>query len=75
MLETMPVAFYLVNGLTVLFLLIASGLVSGSEVAFFSLSGEQIEECSQSDNSSEPTSESCFFQVSLFGIARWELNP
>jgi len=53
MLETMPVAFYLVNGLTVLFLLIASGLVSGSEVAFFSLSGEQIEECSQSDKSSD----------------------
>jgi putative hemolysin len=44
-----PWSFYVVNGLIVLFLLIISGIVSGSEVAFFSLSGEQIDECNRSD--------------------------
>ena len=34
-----------------LFLLLLSGLISGSEVAFFSLKSEQIEECATSDKS------------------------
>lgn len=46
---TLPISFYVVNGLTVLILLIVSGLVSGSEVAFFSLSTEQIEDCEKSE--------------------------
>ncbi|MEP1034029.1 gliding motility-associated protein GldE [Ekhidna sp.] len=40
----MPVSFYLINGLVVLLLLCLSGLVSGSEVAFFSFSHNQIKD-------------------------------
>lgn len=42
MMADMPVSFYLINGLVVLILLGLSGLVSGSEVAFFSFSHNQI---------------------------------
>lgn len=45
----LPASFYIVNGLTVLVLLILSGIVSGSEVAFFSLSTDQIDECGVSE--------------------------
>ena len=38
----LPVSFFLVNGISVLVLLFLSGLVSGSEVAFFSLNHDQI---------------------------------
>jgi gliding motility-associated protein GldE len=48
-LTAMPLSFFLVNGLLVIILLIISGIVSGSEVAFFSLSHEQIEDCNRSD--------------------------
>ncbi|MEQ9229394.1 MAG: gliding motility-associated protein GldE [Cyclobacteriaceae bacterium] len=48
-LSSLPLSFYLVNGLTVVVLLILSGIVSGSEVAFFSLSTEQVDSCSTSE--------------------------
>ncbi|WP_089355058.1 gliding motility-associated protein GldE [Ekhidna lutea] len=44
MMAEMPFSFYLINGLVVLVLLGLSGLVSGSEVAFFSFSHNQIKE-------------------------------
>ena len=49
----LPITFYLVNGLGILFLLLISGLVSGSEVAFFSLSHDQIQEVKNSTVKSE----------------------
>ncbi len=49
-LTSLPLSFYLVNSLLVICLLIISGIVSGSEVAFFSLSKEQIEDCNKSEN-------------------------
>lgn len=42
MMADMPASFYLINGLVVIILLGLSGLVSGSEVAFFSFSHTQI---------------------------------
>lgn len=39
----LPISFFLINGLGILVLLLISGLVSGSEVAFFSLTHEQIQ--------------------------------
>ena len=53
--STFPVSFYLINGLTIAVLLILSGLVSGSEVAFFSLSVEQIDECNESEKKIDHT--------------------
>jgi putative hemolysin len=50
---SLPPAFFLVNGLSVLALLVISGLVSGSEVAFFSLSPEQVKSCENSDHPSD----------------------
>lgn len=44
MMADMPISFYLINGLVVLVLLGLSGLISGSEVAFFSFSHNQIKE-------------------------------
>ncbi len=41
-LTDLPVSFFLVNGLSILVLLFLSGLISGSEVAFFSLNHDQI---------------------------------
>lgn len=49
----LPFSFFLVNGLVLLILLILSGLISGSEVAFFSLSRDQIAKCNASDNKNE----------------------
>lgn len=48
-LSSLPTTVYLINGVGIAFLLFASGLVSGSEVAFFSLSPEQIEDCETSE--------------------------
>lgn len=49
----LPVSFYLVNGIGILILLMLSGLVSGSEVAFFSLTHEQIQETKNSDRKND----------------------
>ncbi|MCZ6520308.1 MAG: gliding motility-associated protein GldE, partial [Bacteroidetes bacterium] len=43
-LEQTPALFYSINGIVLLTLLLLSGLISGSEVAFFSLSSNEIEE-------------------------------
>lgn len=53
MIADMPVSFYIGNALIVLVLLCLSGLVSGSEVAFFSFSHGQIVELSGSEKPSE----------------------
>lgn len=45
--------FYLFSGFFFLVLLLLSGLISGSEVAFFSLSQEEIARCKGSNNPSE----------------------
>ena len=37
-----PVIYYLINGIILALLLFLSGLISGSETAYFSLSSEQI---------------------------------
>lgn len=52
-LQDLPLSFYLINGITVLCLLFVSGLVSGSEVAFFSLSHEQIQGTKKSSRKSD----------------------
>lgn len=39
----LPISFYLINGIGLIVLLSISGLVSGSEVAFFSLTHEQVQ--------------------------------
>ncbi|MEQ9305739.1 MAG: gliding motility-associated protein GldE [Marinoscillum sp.] len=44
----LPISFYLINGLGILALLLISGLVSGSEVAFFSLTHDQLQEAKSS---------------------------
>lgn len=41
--ESVPVSFFLFNGLVLILLLVLSGLVSGSEVAFFSLTHDDVE--------------------------------
>ncbi|MEQ9216577.1 MAG: gliding motility-associated protein GldE [Cyclobacteriaceae bacterium] len=41
-LTDLPVSFFIVNGISILVLLFFSGLISGSEVAFFSLNHDQI---------------------------------
>ncbi|MFA0961837.1 gliding motility-associated protein GldE [Roseivirga sp. BDSF3-8] len=48
----MPV-FYMVNGLLILFLLFLSAMISGSEVAFFSLSPADVRQCRESSNERE----------------------
>lgn len=45
--------FYIINGLIMLVLLIMSALVSGSEVAFFSLSHDDLAKCKVSNQKSE----------------------
>ncbi len=52
-LAEMPISFYLINGLVVFILLCLSGLISGSEVAFFSFSHDQIKSFNQSSDMSE----------------------
>ena len=46
-------SYFIISGLVLLVLLGLSALISGSEVAFFSLSGVQLTECSESKLSSE----------------------
>ncbi|WP_370089537.1 gliding motility-associated protein GldE [Ekhidna sp.] len=48
MMGDMPISFYLINGLVILVLLCLSGLISGSEVAFFSFSHNEIKEFNSS---------------------------
>jgi len=45
--------FYVLNSIILLILLLLSALVSGSEVAFFSLSGEEIVKCKKSSKKGE----------------------
>ena len=40
--QALPAIFYLINGAVILLLLFLSGMVSGSEVAFFSLSSTEV---------------------------------
>lgn len=42
-LQNAPILFYIVNGLVLAILLVLSGMVSGSEVAFFSLNPREIQ--------------------------------
>ncbi len=49
--SSLTLDFYLVNGLIVGVLLFLSALVSGSEVAFFSLSEEQLKACEADEDS------------------------
>ncbi len=49
----LPFSFFLVNGFVLLIFLVLSGLISGSEVAFFSLSHHQIFKCTTSDDKKE----------------------
>ncbi len=44
-----PISFFLINGLSVLGLLMLSGIISGSEVAYFSLSHEQVQRARSSE--------------------------
>ncbi|MFY0605520.1 MAG: gliding motility-associated protein GldE [Cyclobacteriaceae bacterium] len=44
LISQLPISFYLINGIGILVLLFLSGLISGSEVAFFSLSHEQLQD-------------------------------
>lgn len=46
-----PTLFYIISGLVLLILVVCSALVSGSEVAFFSLGSKEITTCRESDNS------------------------
>ncbi|MDH5474407.1 MAG: gliding motility-associated protein GldE [Cyclobacteriaceae bacterium] len=45
--------YYTVNGVILVVLLLFSALISGSEVAFFSLSPEQIDACRKSNNKAD----------------------
>ncbi len=49
----LPVSFFLINGIGILLLLLLSGLISGSEVAFFSLSHDQIQDAKTSGNKND----------------------
>ena len=49
----MPFSFFLLNGLVLLVLLLLSALISGSEVAFFSLTHDQIAKCKNSEDKEE----------------------
>ncbi len=53
LLAELPSSFFFVNGFTLLVLLILSGVISGSEVAFFSLSHDQIRTFRRSENKRE----------------------
>jgi len=48
-----PFSFFLLNGLVLLVLLLLSALISGSEVAFFSLTHDQIAKCKNSEDKEE----------------------
>ena len=47
--------FYIINTLLMMFLLMMSALISGSEVAFFSLSHEDLAKCKASSQPKEQT--------------------
>ncbi len=47
-LVNLDLSFFVVNGMIIIALLILSGLVSGSEVAYFSLSQEDLDSCNES---------------------------
>lgn len=49
----LPFSFFLINGLVLLVLLLLSGLISGSEVAFFSMTRDEIARCKSSTFKSE----------------------
>ncbi len=49
-LADLPFSFYLIYGVVILLLLISSGLVSGSEVAYFSLSLDKINKSGGAEN-------------------------
>ena len=49
-LAEMPFSFFLLNGLVLLILLFFSALISGSEVAFFSLTHDEIAKCKGSED-------------------------
>ncbi len=48
-----PATFFLINGLILFVLLILSALISGSEVAFFSLTSKDLDQCRVSEDKSE----------------------
>jgi gliding motility-associated protein GldE len=48
-----PVIYYTVSAVVLLILLLLSALISGSEVAFFSLNHSDVEECKRSEKSSD----------------------
>lgn len=48
-----PAIFYSTIGLAIAFLLFCSAMVSGSEVAFFSITNEELEQCQTSSKTSE----------------------
>ncbi len=48
-----PVTFYFTVGLAIVFLLFCSAMISGSEVAFFSLTSDEMEECRNSKKTAE----------------------
>jgi gliding motility-associated protein GldE len=45
--------YLVVNGVVFIFLVILSGLISGSEVAFFSLTSDQVDDCKSQDLTSD----------------------
>jgi putative hemolysin len=53
MISQIPLSFFLLNGIGILILLFLSGLISGSEVAFFSLNHEQLVEAKSSGNKND----------------------
>lgn len=55
LLQYNPLAFYLISGGIVVVLLLLSALVSGSEVAFFSLTRQEISQCRVSQKRTEKT--------------------
>ncbi|GAB4395570.1 MAG: gliding motility-associated protein GldE [Microscillaceae bacterium] len=54
-LEASPMGgwFYLFNAILLVFLLLLSGLISGSEIALFSLNSEDVQECREKGNRAE----------------------
>ncbi len=48
-LQNTPELFYIINGIILVLLLLLSGMVSGSEVAFFSLDSKEIQQLKEGD--------------------------
>jgi putative hemolysin len=53
LLQSSPATFYFIGGVTLAVLLLLSALISGSEVAFFSLTRQQIANCKNSNQRSQ----------------------